>query len=57
MKKRNYKSPTPIWCVTNRTKRIEKNYKGWDYPPKNPIQPKTKKQRWMSRLDNKTEEE
>jgi hypothetical protein len=57
MKKQNYKKPDSIWRVTNRTKRLETSYKGWDQPPKKTIQPPTKRKRWVSRLNNTLNED
>ena len=57
MKKQNYKKPDSIWRVTNRTKRLETSYKGWDQPPKKTIQPPTKRRRWLSRLNNTLNED
>jgi len=55
--KQKYQKQDSIWRVTNRTKRLESNYKGWDQPPKKTIQPPTKRKRWVSRLNNTLNED
>jgi hypothetical protein len=51
MKKRNYKLPEPYWKVTERTKRAEATYKGWDHQRPMPVTQKPFKSRWVSRLE------
>jgi hypothetical protein len=57
MKKKTYNKSTPTWQVTNRTKQLETNYKGWDNPKINSLGPPPYKPRWVSRVENNLKEE
>lgn len=57
MRKRNYNKTQSIYSVSNRTKRLESNYKGWNQPPKKLPAPAKFKSRWVSRANPKTEED
>jgi hypothetical protein len=57
MRKRNYNKPQSIYSVSNRTIRLESNYKGWNQPAKKLPAPAKFKSRWESRANPKKEEE